>query len=169
MDKVYEHMNTKALNVLVFILVFLASAFEGFVKAWPRAVARQAQSGASSPKDDSNRLTITGRIVDGLERPVSGVKVSVTTIHPGPETHTESVVMSGDDGRYSAAIARHEGSVLVNFEKDGYCYTGFIGTNRGHEDTTLPAQPEDQSLVRSPSNQRGIVASRRRASRSQFD
>ena len=59
------------------------------------------------------------------------------TIHPGPKTHTESVVMSGDDGRYSAAIARHEGSVLVNFEKDDYCYTGFIGTNRGHEDTTL--------------------------------
>ena len=60
MDKVYEHMNTKALNVLVFILVFLASAFEGFVKAWPCAVARQARSGASSPKDDSNRLTISG-------------------------------------------------------------------------------------------------------------
>ena len=59
MDKVYEHMNTKALNVLVFILVFLASAFEGFVKAWPCAVARQAV-GHMVAQRRLNRLTIRG-------------------------------------------------------------------------------------------------------------
>ena len=70
---------------------------------------------------------------------MSGVKVSVTTIHPGPETHTESVVMSGDDGRYSAAIARHEGSVLVNFEKDGFVIP--VSLAQTVATRTRPSQP----------------------------
>ena len=132
-----QKMITLALNVVLVALGWLAPALEGLAEYGPCPAVQETRPGATSPKDDPKTLIIAGRVVDGLGRPVSGVKVSMTSILPSKARHTEAVILTGDNGRYSGTIARQDGDVYVEFEKDGYCYTSFSGTNPGHEDTTL--------------------------------
>ncbi len=77
----------------------------------------------------------------GLDAPVPGVKVTVTSNRPGQAKHTEAVLLTGDDGRYSGTIARRNGEardwLQLEFEKDGYSNPTLLGLNRGHKDFTL--------------------------------
>lgn len=130
-------MITPAFSAILLALVGFAPALQGSTEAGPRPVAQQPKSGASIPKEDPKHLTFTGRIVDGLGRPLSGVKVTVTSLRPNAEKHAQSVVLTGDDGRYSAGIAREDEGASLAFEKDGYRYTYVSGTNLRHEEITL--------------------------------
>lgn len=68
---------------------------------------------------------------------MSRAKVTVTSVRASQEVHTLSVLLTDSDGRYSGTIIRQDGNVWIGFEKDGYGYTGFSGTNPRHEDITL--------------------------------
>jgi hypothetical protein len=132
-------MITRALNVILVALTWLAPALEALVEARPFPVAQEARPRATSPKDEPKGLVLAGRVVDGLGRPLSGVKVTLSSNRPGADRQSGAVLLTGDDGRYSGTIARTDGDSSISFEKDGYSNLTIltVATNPGRRVITL--------------------------------
>jgi hypothetical protein len=70
---------------------------------------------------DQNRRILSGRILDGLGRPVSDVKVKVESRDPGQEKPI-AVMFSGEDGSFSCSIPKKFEKVHIGFEKETFVY-----------------------------------------------
>ena len=131
-------MMSLSLNLVLVALVWLSPSSQVPDEAGPQTAVQGARPGATSPKDDPKGQLIAGRVIDGLGRPVSGVKATVRSGRPGQDKHTEAVLLTGVDGRYSGKMAPSDNDVDLLFEKDGYSFV-LTDLDPGHEDITLKA------------------------------
>jgi hypothetical protein len=113
-------MITPALNVVLLALLRLGPTLEGLVEVGPYPSAQEARPAATSAKDTPKGLSIAGRVIDGLGRPVSSVRVTVTSDRRGNGQHVEAVLLTSDDGRYTGILARKDWDADIRFEKDGH-------------------------------------------------
>jgi hypothetical protein len=78
----------------------------------------------------------SGRVVDGLGRPVPGVKVTVRPFRIGNEKAPGTVIHTGNDGRYAGKLATDDAELDFEFEKEGYSYSSTI-TDKSDLEITL--------------------------------
>lgn len=76
--------------------------------------AQEAPPGSSRPVDGMKGRTLSGRVVDGLGRPVPGVRVTVLS------GDKKMVLRTGDDGRYTGTLPTDKDASVISFEKEGY-------------------------------------------------
>jgi hypothetical protein len=95
----------------------------GSVIAWlalaATSSAQQTPPGKNPPAQATKGRKFSGRVVDGLGRPVPGVKITVEPDHKLEVKGPPTVLQTGDDGRYSGTIASDHDPWLT-FERDGY-------------------------------------------------
>lgn len=92
--------------------------------------AQQARPGPPPQVGGVNDRTFSGQIVDGLGRPVPGVKVTVQpTRYPyimGPKTD----LRTDEDGRYSGTFAPEYDDAQLKFDREGYGSFGVFAARR---------------------------------------
>jgi hypothetical protein len=132
-----QSMITPAMNVVLLGIASATSLLGGFAETGPRPVVQEARPGPTSSKDGTKSLVVSGRVVDGLGRSVSGVTVTATLGPPRLEQRSEAVLQTGDDGRFSGTIARKDEAVYLSFKKDGYSDLHALAAVRGGADVTL--------------------------------
>jgi hypothetical protein len=84
------------------------------------ASAQQPPQGATPSEQGAQRRAFSGRVVDGLGRPLPGVTVTVDPDHNGEDEPSRMLLRTGADGRYSGTLPAGNKSAWVTFEKDGY-------------------------------------------------
>ena len=79
------------------------------------------QSGPGSPPSGkaAKSRAFSGRVIDGLGRPVAGVKIMVSSGRQKNERITKTIAQTGEDGRYAGILATEDDEWLA-FEKEGY-------------------------------------------------
>jgi hypothetical protein len=76
-------------------------------------------SETTNPPDDQKDQLLSGRVLDGLGRPVPGASVRIMRLDPGPESSL-TVVLTGKDGRFSCSIAKEFESIRYSIRKEEY-------------------------------------------------
>lgn len=104
-------MNASASRIAVSALAFLALAL-------PLA-SQEAVKESTSPKAGSKKRPFSGRVVDGLGRPVAGVTIKVESPHGKNQTVMKTVARTDKDGRYAGKLEPGDDDFLW-FEKQGY-------------------------------------------------
>ncbi len=74
---------------------------------------------AAIPTDEVKGRVVSGRIIDGLGRPVPGVTLTLRR-NDFPVKPPLLVVSSGGDGRFSCPIPRDAEGLLLELDKEGY-------------------------------------------------
>jgi hypothetical protein len=82
--------------------------------------AQQDPSGAKPPQKDAQSRAFSGRILDGLGRPVPGVTVRLLDGRKRPGEPHETVLRTGADGRFSGPLPSGDDDAVISFQKDGY-------------------------------------------------
>jgi hypothetical protein len=106
---------------------------------WPALAplaAQQAPTGSTPPEKPAKGRAFSGRVVDGLGRPVSGVKVTVRPFRVGQREAPGTVLHTRDDGRYSGTLASDVVELDFEFAKDGYSNSSTI-TDKSDVEITL--------------------------------
>lgn len=107
-------MKTWTSRTVAFALAWLALA--------AATRAQQARPGATPPENSAKGKgrAFSGRVVDGLGRPVAGMKVTVRPRGERQEKASEMVLRTDDDGRYSGTLPPNVDDARIETEKDGY-------------------------------------------------
>jgi hypothetical protein len=104
-------MRTPAEVTVAFALAWLTLA--------PATAAQQAPPRAT-PETGVNGRAFSGRVVDGLGRPVPGVKLTVRSFRKDSQKVTETVLRTGDDGRYAVTLPSDADAGQIRVEKEDY-------------------------------------------------
>lgn len=134
-------MITPAIAVALFALGWSDPTSEKPVQVEPHPPVQEARPETVSPLDGPKGMVFLGQVVDGLGRPVSGVTVTVEYERQGGESDSETVALTGDDGRYSATLAPMEKEeydfeyITVVFNKEGYGKNFLENVDPGHLET----------------------------------
>lgn len=83
------------------------------------AAAQQTGPGSTSPESTTKARTFSGRVVDGLGRPVPGVKVTVEPFGDAEKKAPETILRTDSDGRYSGTLPANSDGDL-GFEREGH-------------------------------------------------
>jgi hypothetical protein len=130
-------MKKSASSTVRFALVWLALAAS--------LAAQQAGPGSKPTAKRAEGLTFSGRVVDGLGRPVPGVKIRVRPSGKSREKAQEATLRTGEDGRYSGSLPTADDAWLI-FEKEGY--GGWRTTASSGAEITMNRKWDRNTLLR---------------------